>query len=159
MGETLHPHGKKTSKRRHYFNKAACAKCPHLASCTNDKRGFRSITRGEYADIYEDANRTFDDHLELYKLRKQIVEHPFGTVKYSMNGGHFLLRRRRKVRCEVALLFLGYNLKRAYNVLGFREIMARLNSILLHLGRFGRFPGLKRRFFLFFNLYVIAPRC
>ena len=45
-----------------------------------------------------------------------------------MNGGYFLLRTRRKVRAEVALLFLGYNLKRAVNVLGFDGIMARLDA-------------------------------
>jgi len=64
------------------------------------------------------------------------VEHPFGTVKHTMNGRYFLLRKRRKVRCEVALLFLGYNMKRAFNVLGFREIMARLDSLLPFVLRF-----------------------
>jgi len=46
-----------------------------------------------------------------------------------MHGYYFLLRTRRKVRTEVALLFLGYNLKRVYNVLGFSEIMARLDAV------------------------------
>jgi len=36
------------------------------------------------------------------------------------------------VRSEVALLFLGYILKRAYKVLGFKEIMARLDAISPH---------------------------
>jgi len=73
-------------------------------------------------------------------LRQQLVEHPFGTIKRSMNGYHFLLRTRRKVRSEVALLFLGYNLKRAYKELGFDEIMARLDAVIsdisLNLRRF-----------------------
>ncbi len=69
--------------------------------------------------------------MELYKLRQQIVEHPFGTIKHTMNGGHFLLRTRRKVRSEVALLFLGYNLKRVMNILGFKELMRRLDSLFL----------------------------
>lgn len=50
-------------------------------------------------------------------------------IKHAMNGGHFLLRSRRKVRCEVALLFLGYNLKRGHNTLGFKGLMARLDSL------------------------------
>lgn len=52
-----------------------------------------------------------------------MVEHPFGTIKLTMNGGHFLLRTRRKVCAEVALLFLGYNLKRAVKVLGLEGII------------------------------------
>jgi len=49
-------------------------------------------------------------------------------IKQRLHGGYFLLRTRRKVRAEIALLFLGYNLKRALNVLGFDEIMTRLDS-------------------------------
>ena len=144
-GETLHPHSKKTAKRRNYYNKTACGKCPHLGVCTSGNSGYRMIVRSEYADTYEEANQVFQKNYELYKLRQQIVEHPFGTVKRTMDGGYFLLRKRRKVRCEVALLFLGYNLKRAVNVLGFREIMARLDSLsrcfLRFFRLFGRFSG------------------
>ena len=110
------------------------------------------IVRGKYADIYEESNRTFRENLALYKLRQQIVEHPFRTVKRTMDGGYFLLRRRRKVRCEVALLFLGYNLKRVVNVLGFREIMERLDSISCCYPRFSRL------FRKFLGSFAVAPR-
>ena len=128
-GETLHPRNKKTAKRRNFYNKTACGKCPHIDVCTSGKKGYRTITRGEYAKVYEDADRVFRDNLDLYKLRQQIVEHPFGTIKHTMHGGYFLLRTRRKVRCETALLFLGYNLKRAVKAQGFSEIMAKLDSL------------------------------
>jgi hypothetical protein len=128
-GETLHPRSKKTAERRNYFNKTACGKCPHVDTCTSGECGYRTIARSKYSDIYEEADQVFRDNLHLYKLRQQLVEHPFGTVKRTMDGGYFLLRKRRKVRCEAALLFLGYNLKRVYNVLGFREIMARLDRL------------------------------
>jgi transposase len=134
-GKTLHPHNKKTAKRRNYYNKTACGKCPYVDVCSNGKNGYRTVSRGEYADIYDEADRTFRENQELYKLRQQIVEHPFGTIKHTMNGGYFLLKRRRKVRCEVALLSLGYNLKRAYNVLGFDEIMARIDCLIQRLLR------------------------
>jgi len=147
-GKALHPHSKKTAKRRRYYNKTACGKCTHLGVCTNGKSKHREVTRGEYADTYNEADLVFKENARLYKLRQQIVEHPFGTVKRTMDGGYFLLRKRRKVRCEVALLFLGYNLKRVYNVLGFKEIMARLDSLercfdgfSRHFTRFLRFCG------------------
>jgi len=136
LGATLHPHSKKTAKRRNYYNKTACGKCPLSDNCAPDKKGYRTVYRGEYSDICDKADQVFRDNLNQYRLRQQIVEHPFGTVKRTMDGGYFLLRRRRKVRTEVALLFLGYNLKRAYNVLGFNEIMARLDSLISHFLRF-----------------------
>ena len=152
LGETLHPHNKKTAKRRNFYNKNACAKCPHTGICTSGKSGYRTVVRGEYADIYDEANKVFVDNYDLYKLRQQTVEHPFGTVKRTMDGGYFLLRRRRKVRCEVALLFLGYNLKRAVNVLGFGEIMARLDSLSRCYSRFFRL------FRVSSGNFAIAPR-
>jgi len=129
-GAILQPHNKKTAERRSLYNKTACGKCPYLDACTSGKAKFRTVTRGKYSDVYDKADKLFKENQDLYKLRQQIVEHPFGTVKRTMNGGYFLLRRRCKVRTEVALLFLGYNLKRAYNVLGFSDIMARLDSLI-----------------------------
>ena len=84
------------------------------------------MSRGLYADIYKEVDERTRKNMNLYRLRQQIVEHPFGTVKFAMQGYHFLLRTRRKVRTEVALLFLGYNLKRAMKALGFDAIMEKL---------------------------------
>jgi len=148
VGETLLPRNKKTAKRRSFYNKTACSKCPHVDVCTSGKNGFRTITRGEYAKVYSNADRVFRENLELYKLRQQIVEHPFGTIKHTMHGGYFLLRTRRKVRCEAALLFLGYNLKRAVKVLGFKEIMSRLDCLSHQLDVF------MYRFYVILHNYV-----
>ena len=129
IGEILYPHNKKTAKRRNFFNKTACSRCPHLEDCAKGKRPYRTVTRSEYSEIYEETDKRTRENMELYKLRQQIVEHPFGTIKHTMHGGYFLLRTRRKVRSEVALLFLGYNLKRVKNILGFKELMRRLDSL------------------------------
>jgi hypothetical protein len=51
-----------------------------------------------------------------------------------MGGDHFLLRGMDKVRCEVALLFTGYNLKRSLGVLGFDELMAKLDEYATLIG-------------------------
>jgi len=131
MGQTLSSPNAKTAKRRAFTNKAACADCPHRDKCTTAKTGFRMVTRNPYSKIYEETDKCFSDNKELYKRRQEIVEHPFGTVKHFMHGSYFLLRTRRKVCAEVALLFLGYNLKRAVNLLGFQGIMARLDALLL----------------------------
>lgn len=128
-GMILHPHNKKTAPRRNYYNKTACSNCEYRDICVRGERGFRAVTRGRYATIYEETDKRTRENMDIYRRRQQIVEHPFGTVKHTMHGYYFLLRTRRKVRTEVALLFLGYNLKRVYNVLGFSEIMARLDAV------------------------------
>ena len=127
-GAILPSRSKKGVQRPRYYNPSACKDCIHKADCVTGKAKYRIISRSQYSDIYDQADQCFAENISLYKKRQQIVEHPFGTVKHSMNGNYFLLRTRRKVRTEVALLFLGYNLKRAYNVLGFQKIMALLDA-------------------------------
>jgi transposase len=128
-GQILHPHNKANAKRRNFFNKTACANCPHRQECTKGECQYRTITRSEFSDIYEETDKRTQANMELYKRRQQLVEHPFGTIKHTMRGNYFLLRTRRKVRSEVALLFLGYNLKRVRNILGFEDFMRRLDSL------------------------------
>ena len=129
QGHTLITRNNKTAQRWKYSNKQACKDCLHKQECITGKAKFRTVTRSSYSKIYEQTDKLFSENKDLYKRRQEIVEHPFGTIKHTMNGGYFLLRTRRKVRAEVALLFLGYNLKRAVNVLGFDVIMARLDAV------------------------------
>jgi len=145
-GNKLQGHSKRDAKRRNYFNKAACASCGHMEKCTTGKSKYRTVTRNQYSQIYEEADKLFAENIELYKRRQQIVEHPFGTIKNTMHGGQFLLRTRRKACAEIALLFLGYNLKRAVNILGFKAIMAKLNSLLHNIFRIMEIIRLKTLF-------------
>lgn len=55
--------------------------------------------------------------------RMCLSEHPFGTIKRSMGLSYFLLRGMEKVAGEFALMCLGYNIKRARNLLGFDKMM------------------------------------
>ena len=48
--------------------------------------------------------------------RKALAEHPFGTIKRGMDAGYFLLRGLEKVRAEMSLTVLAYNLKRVINI-------------------------------------------
>ena len=127
-GHKLFSPNNKAAPRRNFFDKSACEHCPHLSDCISGERPYRTVSRSQYAAIYEEVDERTRSHMALYRLRQQIVEHPFGTVKFAMQGYYFLLRTRRKVRTEVALLFLAYNLKRAVKALGFDAIMARLDA-------------------------------
>lgn len=55
--------------------------------------------------------------------RKELAEHPFGTLKRSMNHGYFLTKGMEKVRTEFSLSVLAYNLKRVINLLGVNRLL------------------------------------
>ncbi len=55
---------------------------------------------------------------EASRLRRQTVEHAFGTLKSWMGSAHFLTKTLPRVRTEMSLHVLAYNLKRALNIFG-----------------------------------------
>jgi hypothetical protein len=61
---------------------------------------------------------------EILERRREIVEHPFGSIKQWMNQGAFLMRGLEKVRAEFSLTALAYNLRRALNIIGMEKLMA-----------------------------------
>jgi len=60
------------------------------------------------------------------KRRKELVEHPFGTMKRGWDHGYFLMRRLEKVRTEFSLTVLAYNLRRVLNLVEMPRLMAAL---------------------------------
>lgn len=61
-------------------------------------------------------------------LRRCTVEHPFGTIKEWMGGTHFLTRRLKNVRSEIALNVLAYNIKRMVALLGATGLMRAMQG-------------------------------
>ena len=61
---------------------------------------------------------------EKLRLRREIVEHPFGPMKRAFNQGYLLLKGLRKVRGEVGFTMLAYNMRRSINILGVGMLMA-----------------------------------
>lgn len=128
-----------------YCNKLACKGCPHLAECrkgSSKKYPFKVV---EFADKqlekpcrgwegggaecapaparrYETVKVvrfTLLPDLAKTAMRKRLSEHPFGTIKRALGGGHFLLRGRELVDAEFGLLAIAYNLRRGIGLLGF----------------------------------------
>ena len=60
--------------------------------------------------------------------RRELVEHPFGTIKQWMNQGAFLMRGLDNVRAEFSLTALAYNLRRALNILGVDAMMVAVRG-------------------------------
>jgi len=62
------------------------------------------------------------------RVRRQTVEHVFGTLKAWMGATHFKTRRLKNVASEMSLQVLAYNLKRAIAILGVQPPIAAMQS-------------------------------
>jgi len=118
----------KKSKARIYANPKACKHCPSLAQCTSTRSRHRRIYRSYYAEVVEQQKQRNKQNKEIIESRKMIVEHPFGTIKRHMGLGDFLTKGLVSVNGEFSLIALSYNIKRAYNILGFDKLMAAMQS-------------------------------
>lgn len=58
--------------------------------------------------------------------RKEIVEHPFRTIKRIINQWYFLGRGSDMARTELHLKVIAYNKKRAINILGGKQMVQAL---------------------------------
>lgn len=110
----------------HYANPAACRDCPKKDGCTSDK--YRKIQDKPFERYAREVDKRTKGNMQIYNLRKQLVEHPFGTVKRAFGFSYFLTRGTESVRMESLLHFLVYNMKRAINQMGTQELMGALQG-------------------------------
>ena len=88
----------------------------------------RRISRWEHEDVLEVVQARLDAAPEVARLRRQTVEHPFGTLKAWMGSTHFLTKTMPRVRTEMSLHVLAYNLKRAMKVLGAGPLIKAMSA-------------------------------
>ena len=93
-----------------YRHLSACFTCPLRPRCTPTQR--RIIKRWENKDVLDKMQARLDRMPDAMGVRRQTVEHPFGTLKAWMGATHFLTRTLDKVRTEMSLHILASNLKR-----------------------------------------------
>jgi hypothetical protein len=107
-----------------YYNTAACGACALRAHCTNAK--YRKIKHVQEHEVLERVAQRLKAQPQIYEQRKNLVEHPFGTLKFWWAQGAFLTRGRAAVDAEINLSALAYNLKRACQVLGVQALLTHL---------------------------------
>jgi transposase len=100
---------------------SACPRCPIKAQCTTSD--YRRIRRWKHEAVLETMQQRLDRQPELMRVRRQTVEHPFGTIKHWMGWTHFLTKTLARVRTEMSLHVLAYNLKRVLRILGLKELV------------------------------------
>ncbi len=109
-----------------YRHLSACFTCPLRPRCTPTK--LRRIKRWENEDVLDRMQDRLDRMPDAMGVRRQTVEHPFGTLKAWMGATHFLTRTLDKVRTEMSLHILAYNLKRMIAIFGAGPLMAAIRA-------------------------------
>ena len=103
-----------------------CSSCPLQSKCTTGSA--KRIKRWEHEALLDAAEIDLKKNPDAMRQRKQLVEHPYGTIKYWMGSTHFLMKRLPNVQAEMSLHVLTYNLRRAINILGVPKIMEQLQT-------------------------------
>jgi len=142
QGEVLRSNGsfyKKGGYRIKQYKTKACKSCSIRSRCTQNKTG-RLIERSEFQQAIEENRDRVLANPDYYRLRQQITEHQFGTLKRQWGFTHTLVRGRENVLSEVHLLFIIYNLRRCMSILGIDELKRRLKILIdIFLCLVGRF--------------------
>ncbi len=96
---------------------STCRDCPAKGQCTAGTQ--RTISRHQDEAVYERTQARLARHPEMMALRRQTVEHPFGTIKERILGNaRLLLRGLAGATAELNLAVLAYNFRRVTNLLG-----------------------------------------
>lgn len=110
---------------RRYWS-SACPTCAIKSRCTTGVN--RRISRWEHEAVLDTVEARLDQAPQMMRVRRQTVEHPFGTLKAWMGHTHFLTKTLPKVSTEMSLHILAYNLKRVMNILGTRTLIEAIKA-------------------------------
>ena len=99
-----------------YRHLTACFTCPLKPNCTPDK--LKRIKRWRHEGVLDAMQARLDRMPDAMGVRRQTVEHPFGTIKAWMGSTHFLTRNLKRVSTEMSLHILAYNIKRVIAIIG-----------------------------------------
>lgn len=124
FAENTTKHGKKFKK----YRCADCNNCPKKKLCTTSVKG-RVIERWEHESVLEKVNENTLANHDIYKQRRCIVEHPFGTIKRQWGYTYFLRKRRENVDAECSSIFIAYNLRRLLSMLSVPELVEKFQDI------------------------------
>jgi transposase len=110
----------------HYRNLTACPACALKPRCTADSA--RRIKRWVHEGVLDAMQGRLDRMPDAMKIRRQTVEHPFGTLKAWMGATHFLTRTLPKVKTEMSLQVLAYNIKRMIQIFGVGPLIMAIRA-------------------------------
>jgi transposase len=110
----------------HRYWSTRCEACSLKSQCTTGKE--RRVTRWEHEAMLEAMQARLDGAPEIMRVRRQTVEHPYGTLKAWMGSTHFLTRTLKHVSTEMSLHVLAYNMKRVMNIIGIKPLIQAIQA-------------------------------
>jgi hypothetical protein len=110
----------------HRYWSSNCQKCSIKTQCTPSTA--RRVSRWEHESVLESLQKRLDRNPNMMRVRRQTVEHPFGTLKAWMGATHFLTKTLERVSTEMSLHVLAYNLKRVMTILGTGALMQAMRG-------------------------------
>ena len=130
-GQKLTPYRLNKNNNRVYkiTDKKICLACAHYGICTKSPTG-RTISRLLKEEVRQRLEAQYDEpsSQEVYKLRKEKVELPFGHIKHNLKFDSFLLRGLKGVKAEASILATCFNLVRMITLLGVPALVKELNA-------------------------------
>jgi len=78
--------------------------------------------------VLEAVQARLDRNPVKMRLRRQTVEHPFGTIKSWMGSTPLQMKTLKHVGTEMALHVLAYNMKRVISILGPGGLMEAIRA-------------------------------
>jgi len=133
-GHILENSGLTSNKKSHIYrieNKSFCLDCIRFNTCTKSKHG-KTVSRL----LNEETRQRFESQYnepesqEIYKLRQQKVELPFGHIKRNLGVNAFLLRGLDGAKLEMSLLSTCFNMARIITMLGVRGFIQELGAVI-----------------------------
>lgn len=112
------------------IDKALCFSCKHFGCCTKAKKG-RRIVRLFNEAVKLKLEKKFKEQQsqDIFKLRKEKVEHPFGHIKRNLGVASFLLKGLEGVKAEMSLFSSCFNILRMLTICGgVKGFVAKLST-------------------------------
>ena len=108
----------------HKYWSSACPRCPMKAKCT--PAPYRRIGRWEHEHVLETMRMRLEARPEAARVRRQTVEHVFGTLKAWMGTTPLLTKTLKRVSTEMSLAVLAYNMKRVIKIVGMQRLLSAM---------------------------------
>jgi len=109
-----------------YRNLTACHACTLRPRCTPEK--VKRVKRWKHEDVLDAMQKRLDRMPDAMGLRRQTVEHVFGTLKSWMGSTHFLTKTLKNVRTEMSLHVLAYNIRRMIGMFGVKSLIKAIQT-------------------------------
>lgn len=135
QGEKLTTPGTWHKTRTYNFKRyttRACVSCVVKDECTKAKYG-KGIQRSEYQKLINQNKERIEQFQSYYRRRQAIVEHPYGTVKRQWGFSYISTKNgMERASADIGLMFTAYNLRRIFNIIGYKAMKVYLKDIALY---------------------------